>query len=39
VIRTWAAWKEPAAPPLRALLELLQPHAVGRPRAAARTER
>lgn len=39
VIRTWAAWKEPAAPPLRALIDLLQAHAVGRPRTTVRARR
>lgn len=29
LIRTWATWKEPAAPPLRALLGLLRARAVG----------
>lgn len=29
VIRTWATWKEPAAPPLRAVLGLLRARAVG----------
>jgi DNA-binding transcriptional LysR family regulator len=39
VIRTWAAWKEPAAPPLRALLDLLGARAVAPSRDTPRAER